>query len=88
LEDCMLSEWIVLMRPTAFVGPWIQTSLSGSYQTIENVGEHSFVIQVATKSTQEVHTIQIKQNTPHNQTSGFHYIPTVEYFFVYSIRAG
>jgi len=55
----MVAEWIFLKRPTAFVGPKTQTSWPGPYQIIEKVCEHSFVIQVTPKSTQEVQTSQI-----------------------------
>jgi len=60
----MVGEWILLKRPTAFVGPKIQTSWPGPYQNIDKVGEHSVMIQVTSKSTQEVHTSRIKIVSP------------------------
>jgi len=57
-----------LKRPTAFVGPKIQSSCPGPYQIVEKFGKHSFVIQVTPKSMQEVNTSQIKICVTHLTT--------------------
>jgi len=68
----MVGEWSFSKRPTAFVRPKVQTSWPGPYQIIDKVGEHSFVIQVTPKSTQEVHTSQIKICFTHPTTKSLY----------------
>jgi len=60
----MVVEWTFLKANTAFVVLTIQTSWLGLYQIIEKFREHSFVTQVTAKSTQEVHTSQLKSVLP------------------------
>ena len=55
-----IGDWIWVQRPTAFVGPKIQTSWMGPYRNFSRVGEHSFVVHIGPHDDREVHVDQIK----------------------------
>ena len=55
-----IGDWIWVQRPTAFVGPKIQTSWMGPYRIVSRVGEHSFVVHIGPHDDREVHVDQIK----------------------------
>jgi len=78
-----------LKRTKTLKDPKIQTCGSSPYQIVEKDGEHSFVIQVTQKSTQEAHTSQINPVLPtNNKKSVYHRLLTGGYFFVYPSRSG
>jgi hypothetical protein len=63
-----VGQWVWLHRPTAFVGPKLQTSWLGPYKIVARVGEHSFKIQTAPRQEYEVHNDQLKLCHTHPAT--------------------
>ena len=59
-HDFAVGDWVWIQRPTAFVGPKIQTSWQGPYQITFRTGGKSFRIKISHNSEQEVHADQIK----------------------------
>jgi hypothetical protein len=56
-----VGEWVFVQRPTAFVGPKMQTSWLGPFQIAERSGEHSYKVHIAPRNDLEVHEDQIKR---------------------------
>lgn len=56
-----VGDWVFVHRPTAFVGPKMQTSWLGPFQIVERLGEHSYKVHIAPRNDLEVHEDQIKR---------------------------
>ncbi len=59
-DNFKVGDWVWIQRPTAYMGPKIQTSWLGPTKIIERTGEHSFQVRLAPNDLQEVHTDQMK----------------------------
>ena len=55
-----VNDWVWIQRPTAFIGPKIQTSWLGPVRITERVGEHSFQVKLGPHNFHEVHTDEMK----------------------------